>query len=59
MDLVALDLAPLPGAAVGDEVVFWGPGLPAWEVARHAGTIAYELFTGINARVPVRYVGSA
>ncbi len=57
MDLVAVDLEPVAAAAVGDEVVFWGEGLPAWEVARHAGTIAYELFTGINARVPVRYVG--
>ncbi len=58
MDLVAVDLGPVAGAAVGDDVVFWGEGLPAWEVARHAGTIAYELFTGISARVPVRYVGA-
>lgn len=59
MDLVAVDLRPVAGAAVGDEVVFWGEGLPAWEVARHAGTIAYELFTGINPRVPVRHLGGA
>ena len=59
MDLVAVDLEPLADAAVGDAVVFWGEGLAAWEIARHAGTIAYELFTGINARVPVRYRGAA
>lgn len=59
MDLVAVDLQPVAGAAAGDEVVFWGEGLPAWEVARHAGTIAYELFTGINPRVPVRHLGGA
>lgn len=59
MDLVAVDLEPVADAAVGDAVVFWGEGLAAWEIARHAGTIAYELFTGINARVPVRYLGAA
>ncbi len=59
MDLVAVDLEPVADAAVGDPVVFWGAGLPAWEVARHAGTIAYELFTGVGARVPVRYLGAA
>lgn len=57
MDLLAVDLEPVPDAAVGDPVVLWGEGLPAAEVARHAGTIAYELFTGISARVPVRYLG--
>ena len=59
MDLVAMDLEPVADAAVGDAVVFWGEGLPAWEIARHASTIAYELFTGVNARVPVRYLGAA
>ncbi|MFZ5654603.1 MAG: alanine racemase [Pseudomonadota bacterium] len=57
MDFLAVDLGPVPGAAVGDPVVLWGEGLPAWEVARCAGTIAYELFTGVNARVPVRHTG--
>ena len=55
MDLLAVDLTDLPGVETGAEVVLWGEGLPAWEVARSAGTIAYELLCGITARVPVRY----
>lgn len=58
MDLLAVDLSDVPEADVGAEVVLWGEGLPAWEVARGAGTIAYELLTGIGARVPVRYRGA-
>jgi len=37
---------------IGDDIEFWGEELPASEVARQAGTISYELFTGVNARVP-------
>ena len=58
MDLLAVDLNGVPDAQVGAEVVLWGEGLPAWEVARSVGTIAYELLTGIGARVPVRYLDS-
>lgn len=58
MDLLAVDLNGVPDAQVGTEVVLWGEGLPAWEVARSVGTIAYELLTGIGARVPVRYPDS-
>lgn len=56
MDLLVVDLTDVPGAEVGAEVVLWGEGLSAWEVARHVGSIAYELLTGISARVPVRYL---
>jgi alanine racemase len=37
----------------GAPVTLWGEGLPADEVAAAAGTIAYELFCGITARVPM------
>ena len=57
MDFLAVELDPVPDATLGDPVVFWGEGLPAWEVARQAGTIAYELFTGVNPRVAVRHLG--
>lgn len=57
MDLLAVDLTDLPDAEIGADVVLWGEGLPVWEVARSAGTIAYELTCGIAARVPVRYRG--
>lgn len=55
MDLITVDLTGLPRAQVGSLVRFWGDGLPADEIARAAETIAYELFTGINARVPRVY----
>lgn len=55
MDMIHLDLRSAPGAAVGDEVVLWGDGLPADEIAEAAGTIPYELFCAVAARVPRHY----
>jgi len=47
--------------ALGDEVVLLGEQgeerVDAWELARHAGTIAYEIVTRIGARVPREHVG--
>ncbi len=57
MDLVTVDLSAVPEARVGSLVRFWGAGLPADAIARAAGTISYELFTGVNARVPRQYEG--
>ncbi len=61
MDLLMADLGP-PGSApgrrveVGDEVVLFGAGGPsAFEVARWAETIAYEVCCAVAARVPRRY----
>ncbi|HDJ86032.1 MAG TPA: alanine racemase, partial [Chromatiales bacterium] len=34
-------------------VVLWGPGLPVEEIARHAGTIPYELLCAVSRRVAV------
>ena len=51
MDMITVDLRQCPEAAIGDEVVLWGEGLPVEEVARHAGTIAYDLLCGITGRV--------
>lgn len=51
MDLITLDARAYPGVKVGDETILWGQGLPAEEVAEHAGTIAYELFCGVTSRV--------
>jgi alanine racemase len=53
MDMLFADLTGLPQADVGAEVVLWGEGLPAEEVAAAAGTIAYELFTHLGSRVPI------
>jgi alanine racemase len=56
MDMICVDLHSLSEAQLGDEVVLWGEGLPAEEVASAAGTIAYELFCGVTNRVPRRYL---
>jgi alanine racemase len=61
MDMIAVDLAALPGAAPGSEVTLWGEGprgsrLPIDEVARSAGTIGYELMCALALRVPARAV---
>jgi alanine racemase len=50
MDMITVDLGDLP-AQLGNTVVLWGEGLPADEVAEHAGTISYELFCKITHRV--------
>jgi alanine racemase len=52
MDMIHLDLRPLPGARPGDSVTLWGEGLPVEEVAGRAGTISYELLCRVTPRVP-------
>lgn len=59
MDMVTVDLTPVPQAGVGSEVTLWGRGpsgsvLPIDEVARPAGTVGYELMCALAARVPTR-----
>jgi alanine racemase len=59
MDMLAVDLTPVPAAQFGSEVTLWGVGphgslLPIDEVAQAAGTIGYELMCALAARVPVR-----
>jgi alanine racemase len=58
MDKICVDLSGLSSAVgVGDTVTLWGGEgamyLPADDVATAAGTVAYELFCGLAARVPV------
>ena len=53
MDMLAVDLTDIPHAHLGAPVTLWGEGLPADEVAKAAGTISYELFCGVTARVPM------
>ncbi len=58
MDKISVDLSGLPSTVgVGDTVTLWGGEgamyLPADDVATAAGTVAYELFCGLTARVPV------
>ncbi|AZT82991.1 alanine racemase [Marinobacter sp. NP-4(2019)] len=56
MDMLAVDLSEAPEAQAGDRVELWGSQVGVDEVARHADTIAYELLTGVTARVPRLYL---
>jgi alanine racemase len=51
MDMLTIDLSPVPDADVGSDVTLWGEGLPIDEVASHAGTIGYELMCAVAPRV--------
>jgi len=58
MDKLCVDLTGLPAnVGAGATVILWGNGLPADEVATAAGTISYELFCALAARVPVEVTG--
>ncbi|MBZ0334381.1 alanine racemase [Marinobacter sp. AL4B] len=52
MDMLAVDLTGVPEAQEGDMVELWGKTVSVDEVAACAGTIGYELLTGVTARVP-------
>lgn len=53
MDMITVDLSPVPEAKVGTPVVLWGEGLPVDEVAMAAGTVGYELLCAVAPRVPM------
>lgn len=56
MDMLIVDLSGCDRIAVGDEVILWGEGLPADDIARLSGTIAYELFCQVTPRVHYVYL---
>lgn len=51
MDMITVDLRPLPNVKTGDEVVLWGNNLAVDLVAESASTISYELLCGVTQRV--------
>ncbi len=55
MDQILVDVSAAPGMQAGDEAVLLGrqgnEEIPAMELAQKAGTIPWEIFTGIGARV--------
>ena len=58
MDMITVDLTPVPGAGIGSEVTLWGRSakgaeLPIDEVAQAGGTVGYELMCALAQRVPV------
>lgn len=61
MDLTTVDVSALGDDAprVGDYLTLFGGGLPLADVAAAAGTLPYEILTGLGARVRRVYVGAA
>jgi alanine racemase len=59
MDQVMVDVTEVSDVAEGDEVEMFGPNIPVTEIADKAGTIAWEIFTGITPRVLRRHIGPA
>jgi alanine racemase len=55
MDMLMLDVTGL-NVQPGDEVEFFGPHISIAEVAQKAGTIPYEILTGISQRVKRVYL---
>jgi len=58
MDMITVDLTPVPEAGMGSDVTLWGRAsngvvLPIDEIAQAAGTVAYELMCALAQRVPV------
>jgi len=58
MDMITVDLTPVPEAGMGSDVTLWGCAsngavLSIDEVAAAAGTVGYELMCALAQRVPV------
>lgn len=53
MDMISVDLTDVEQVEVGDQVELWGENLAVNEVASCAGTIGYELLSGLTGRVPI------
>jgi alanine racemase len=51
MDMFMVDVTALPSVKEGDEVIIFGKELPVQQLAEWAGTIPYEIMTGISQRV--------
>lgn len=63
MDQITVDVTDVPGVCRGDAVVVIGAmgdiRQTADDLAEYAGTISYEILSGIMPRVPRVYLGSA
>ncbi|MDE2296880.1 MAG: alanine racemase, partial [Burkholderiales bacterium] len=59
MDMITVDLTPVPDAGVGSVATLWGRSpdgtvLAIDEIAHAAGTVGYELMCALAPRVPAR-----
>jgi len=57
MDMTMIDVTAERGITIEDEVLVFGKGHSIVGVAQAAGTIPYEVMTGISQRVPRIYLG--
>ena len=55
MDMVMVELGDLQ-ITPGEEAVLIGPEQSAGTMAKEAGTISYEILTGLGARIPRLYL---
>lgn len=55
MDMIGVDLRPIPNAKIGATVILWGRGLPVEEIAANAGECPYELFCRLTRRVHYQF----
>jgi alanine racemase len=53
MDMLCVDLGPVPEAVPGSPVVLWGEGMPIERVAAAAGTVGYQLMCALAPRVRI------
>ena len=51
MDMVMIDVTDIAGVKEGDDVIIFGRQLPVQQVSQWAGTIPYEIMTGVSQRV--------
>ncbi len=51
MDMTLVDVTSIPGVNIGDNVELFGQQIPIENVAKSAGTIAYEILSRIPTRV--------
>jgi Alr-MurF fusion protein len=56
MDMCMVDITHIPEAREGDQVIVFSEDLPVTKLAEWAGTISYEIMTGISQRVKRVYV---
>ena len=56
MDMCMVDASGVEDIRPGDEVILFGEGLPAEEVATKIGTIVHEVICSVNKRVPRLYI---
>jgi alanine racemase len=58
MDMTMIDITESSGIGLEEEVLIFGPVHSIVQVAKDAGTIPYEIMTGISQRVPRLYLSA-